>query len=384
MVDQDRFGKGASHGNCGFLSPSHALPLTVPGVVRKTVPLMFRKSSPFRVKLRWDPALWYWLFRFALRSRTEPMMEAARARNSLLQLSQELYEEIIREEALECEFERRGCLFVFKGERQMTDYEKVNQLLEEFGVAAVRYEGAELNVLEPALQDGMAGGWHHTADSHLRPDKLMNSLHTVLVRMGVKVYEQTRCEGFASQAGRAEAIHTSEGDLDADVFVLATGAWTPFLNRWLGTKIPIQPGKGYSITMTKPQKCPYHPLMFPECKVGVTPLQTSYRLGSTMEFAGFDTTLDPARLEAIKRAAGQYLQEPYGDRVEETWYGWRPMTYDGKPVIDRAPALKNVYIATGHNMLGISMAPATGKLIANLLVGEKPPIDLEPFSLKRF
>jgi D-amino-acid dehydrogenase len=172
--------------------------------------------------------------------------------------------------------------------------------------------------------------------------------------------------------------------MPAEAFVFATGAWTPLLGRELGCQIPIQPGKGYSITMPRPALCPEHPLLFEEHRVGVTPMRTGYRLGSTMEFAGYDATLNHGRLALLKAGASHYLHEPFCDPVVEEWFGWRPMTWDSLPIIDRSPALANVWIAAGHNMLGVSMAPATGKLVAELLAGDTPHVDPRPYSAMRF
>ena len=148
--------------------------------------------------------------------------------------------------------------------------------------------------------------------------------------------------------------------------------------------MPIQPGKGYSLTMPRPSICPAVPLIFPETRVAVTPFQTGYRLGSTMEFAGYDATLNPRRLQLLRDGARPYLREPEAEPVEEAWFGWRPMTTDGLPIIDRGPALSNVMIAAGHGMLGLSMAPATGKLVAELLNGDEPHLDPGPYRVGRF
>ena len=173
--------------------------------------------------------------------------------------------------------------------------------------------------------------------------------------------------------GRAHRPHvTPRGELAADLFVVAAGAWTPLLNRQLGCRVPIQPGKGYSMTMPRPAVCPKIPLIFPETRVAVTPFQSGYRLGSTMEFAGYDDSIRPERLQLLKDGSADYLHEPYCEPVLEEWFGWRPMTYDSLPIIDRSPTYENVYIAAGHNMLGLSMATATGKLIAELAGGQRP------------
>jgi D-amino-acid dehydrogenase len=179
-------------------------------------------------------------------------------------------------------------------------------------------------------------------------------------------------------------VTTSLGELRARWFVVATGAWTPTFARWLGCRIPIQPGKGYSITMARPARCPRTPMIFDEHRVAVTPMASGYRLGSTMEFAGFDERLNRRRLAYLKEAAAIYLHEPACEPVFEEWAGFRPMTYDSRPIIDRAPALANVFIAAGHSMLGLSMAPGTGRLIAELINGEAPSLDLAPYAASRF
>jgi D-amino-acid dehydrogenase len=201
---------------------------------------------------------------------------------------------------------------------------------------------------------------------------------------GVVIREQCRFERFLHKGGRAQAAVTNQGEFPAHAFVVATGALTPRLNKQLGRRIPIQPGKGYSITMRRPQRCPAIPLIFPETRVAVTPLQSGYRLGSTMELAGYDETLNRERLQLLKDGAAPYLHEPFTEAVEEEWFGWRPLTYDGVPIVDRLPKMENVLIAAGHNMEGVTMSPATGKLAAELLSGAPPHIPLGPYRLARF
>ena len=179
-------------------------------------------------------------------------------------------------------------------------------------------------------------------------------------------------------------MKTSSGEVGADGFVVAMGAWTPLLNEELGCRVPIQPGKGYSMTMRRPNICPTIPLIFPETKVAVTPMQSGYRLGSMMEFAGYDESLRPQRLELLKRGAEGFLKEPYRDEIEEKWFGWRPMTFDGVPIIDFSPAMKNVLIAAGHNMIGMSTGPGTGRLVGEMMSGQETHIDPRKYGLTRF
>ena len=389
LIDRGRIGGGCSHGNCGFVSPSHVLPLAVPGAVRYALASMFRKNSPFHIKPRLDWRLWTWLFRFARRCNASDMLAAGHACHALLESSRRLYQELIARESLNCEWQTEGLLFVYDTQRGFDAYARTDDILaEHFDLPARRYEGEALTELEPALRPGLAGAFFYDDDAHLRPDRLMAEWRRVLDARGVQIIENCEFEVFADPTGHSgrsvsRAI-TSQGDLAADVFVIATGSWTPLLARHIGYRLPIQPGKGYSMTMPRPAVCPRIPMLLMEHRVGVTPMQSGYRLGSTMEFAGYDTSLRPERLELLRRGAAACLREPYCEPIEEAWYGWRPMTYDSVPVIDRSPKYDNLYLAAGHNMLGLSMSPATGKLVAELIAGETPHVDPAPYSISRF
>jgi D-amino-acid dehydrogenase len=385
VLDRGEFGKGCSHGNCGFVCPSHVLPLTVPGAVRAALKALVSRNAPFSIKPRLDPGLWAWLIRFARRCNVADMMEAGRALQALLNSSRGLYDQLMKEEPFDCEWQARGLLVVFLHREAMEHHAETDRSLREsFDLGAERYDGDRLTELEPALKPGLAGGWVYKGDAHLRPDKLMSSWRRVLEARGVTVREHCEVTGLVREHGRARAVETSQGEMAADVFIVATGAWTPLLSAGLGCRVPIQPGKGYSITMPRPAKCPSMPLIFDEHRVAVTPWASGYRLGSTMEFAGYDTSLNRERLELLREGARPYLHEPYCEPVLEEWYGWRPMTSDSKPIIDRSPALPNVLIAAGHNMIGVATAPATGKLVAEMLSGDRPHIDPAPFAVGRF
>ncbi len=385
IFEKNQFGMGCSHANCGLIVPSHVLPLAVPGAVLRNIRKVFSSNSPLRIRMRFDPSLWMWLLRFAGRCKTHHMMEAGRARQEMLAASMQLYTELIEQGELECEWQKQGTLLVFRTKRGFEEYAQTEELLRtSFDLHPTRYDGDELIRLEPSLQPGLAGAWHFESDAHLRPESVLSSWRKTLEASGVTVREGCEVKSIDRSNGRARALVTSEGEIGADAVVIAAGALTPFLQEQLGCRIPIQPGKGYSITMPRPPTCPKIPLIFEEHSVAVTPWKSGYRLGSTMEFAGYDAKIHPRRLEFLREAARHYLHEPTCDPVEEEWCGWRPMTYDGKPIIDRSPTMENTLIAAGHNMLGMSMAPSTGKLVAEILNGEHPHIDPSPYSAARF
>jgi D-amino-acid dehydrogenase len=385
LVDRAGVGSGSSHGNCGFICPSHILPLAEPGMVSKGIKSLFARNSPFAIKPRLDPALWSWLLHFAARCNERDMIAAGHGIQALLESSLPLYRELIDGERLDCEFESRGMLFAYRSKHEMDAYAATDRLMTEaFACPARRCDGDELALLEPALRPGLAGGWFYHDDAHLRPDKLMQSWRQSIAARGAVIHENCSFNSFRSQNGRASVALTQHGELPADLFVVATGAWTPLLNQQLGCKVPIQPGKGYSLTMPRPAVCPTIPLIFPETRVAVTPFKSGYRLGSTMEFAGYDDSIRTERLQLLKDGSAGYLHEPYCEPILEKWFGWRPMTYDSLPIIDRTPFHENVFIAAGHNMLGLSMATATGKLIAELASGITPHIDPSPYRVSRF
>lgn len=385
VLDAGSIGGGCSHGNCGFICPSHVLPLATPGTLWPALRTMFRRDSPVYVRPRWDPALWAWLCRFALCCRREPMLPAATARKALLSSSMQLYRELIAAEKLDVEWEDRGLLLVYKSPRHFDAYGKAAEFIRaEFGIAATRLDPTGLAKLEPALRPDMAGAWHYTCDAHLRPDRLMTAMASLLAGRGVELIPQTQVNRINLNQGRASSIDTNRGSMTADAIVLATGAETPALAAQLGCRIPIQPGKGYSITLSRPRVSPTTPLIFEEYHVAVTPWSSGLRIGSTMEFVGYDRTINRRRIELFKRAAAEYLVDPPFGPVAEEWCGWRPMTFDDVPYIGRAPRVENVVVAAGNGMIGMATATATGKLAAEIVSRVEPHIDPAPYSLQRF
>ncbi len=385
VIDRRTIGGACSRGNCGLICPSHVLPLTEPGAFKIAIKSMMTPNSAFRVKPRMAPALWSWLWNFSRRCNHSSMIQAAHAIQALLTSAMREYEQLVEREDVECEWQRKGLLFTYKSEKELDGYEKTNRLLaEHFGEPAKRLNSAESLALEPALKSSVAGSWFYEHDAHLRPDVLMQSLRKKLEATGTKFIENCEFQRLTGSGAIADRVETSLGTFRADAFLVASGAWTPLLHEQLRCRIPIEPGKGYSITMPRPAICPAIPIIFPEHRVAVTPMLSGYRLGSIMEFAGYDDSIRPERLELLRKGAEHYLQEPHCEPQTDSWYGWRPMTYDSLPVIDRTPGWNNVWIAAGHNMLGLSMAPATGRLIAELIGESEPHLDPKPYSASRF
>ena len=386
VIDRGRFGAGCSHGNCGYVCPSHVLPHAGPGAVWATLRTLLHRNSPLVVRPGFLLRNFGWFLGFARRCNRRDMLAAATGIQALLNSSRKLYDDLLAAEGIDCEWDACGLLFAFHTRTAFEHYATTDRLLrEQFGVPAERYDAAEVVALEPALRaDAVSGGYLYRSDAQLRPDVLMRELRRVLDRLGVEVREDCELTGFAHAGPTATAARTTRGDIPASAFVVAAGAWVPLLNRHLGCRIPIVPGKGYSVTMPRPTVCPAYPMIFEEHRVAVSPFRSGFRIGSTMEFAGYDATLNRGRLGLLRDAAKLYLRDPGTGPAAEEWWGWRPMVYDGLPVIDRSPSYGNVLVAAGHGMLGLSMAPATGRLVAELLTGRPPHVDPAAYRLARF
>jgi D-amino-acid dehydrogenase len=384
LLEQGKIGLGSSHGNCGTLTPSHAAPLAAPGVIAKALRWMLKPDAPLYVAPRFDPALWRWLWRFSRRCNARDCHQATQAKAALLDTSRVLIEQLIREQELDCEFAADGVLYAFADPRERDATLAALPLLHEVGIVTEAWDAATLAANEPSLRDGLAGGLFFPGDASLRPDRFVSELARLAREAGCELVEDCAVLGFRRERGRVVGIDTTHGRQRGRDVLIATGAWSPVLAKQLGFALPIQPGKGYSITWDAQRAPPRRPLLLKERSVCVTAWGSGFRLGSTMEFSGYDTTLNRARLDALERAAREYLRDPpRGVRCEE-WYGWRPMTWDDLPILGRAPGSDNLWLATGHGMLGVSMSVVTGRLIADLMCGRDPIIDPAPYSAQRF
>jgi len=383
LLERSRIGAGASHGNCGTITPSHAAPLAEPGLIPKALRWMLQGDAPLYIRPRLDWQLLSWLMRFAQRCNRRDWLATAQVKAGLLQHSRRLLGDLVTQESLDCEFSNSGLLYVYRDQASAAEAEAKAQAFAEFGVVAQPWSPARLAREEPVLKPGLAGGLFFPGDAQLRPDRLVSELLRVVFGMGVRI--ETGCEVLGIQS-QADGVHvrTERGDFQAPHAVLATGAWSPRLAQQLDLKLPIQPGKGYSITYAARDEAPRRPLVLKERSVCVTAWQSGFRLGSTMEFSGYDASLNRRRLDALERGASEYLRGQIGVDKREEWYGWRPMTYDDLPIIGPAPGHPRLVLATGHGMLGVSLAAITGLLVEEIIDGRPPSIGIAPLGAQRF
>lgn len=383
ILEKNTVGGATSHGNCGTITPSHAIPLAAPGMITKALKYMTQADAPFYVKPSTDLALLEWLLRFSLNCNMKDMRKGALAKSQLLNRSRGLLQETIDEHQMQCNFSASGVMYAFKSQQGMDEMLHELPILKECSVDAEVLMAEQLALREPALKP-MHGAVYFPGDAHFRPDAYCAELARVVRELGGIIEEQCEVQSLQCMAGRIQSVQTDRGSFVANNVVMAMAVWSSALAKSIDINLPIQPGKGYSITYSKPELMPNTPLVLFERSVCVTAWADGYRLGSTMEFSGFDDKLNAKRLAALERGAHEFLHEPFGDEVKERWYGWRPMTYDDLPIIGQSPKHENLYLATGHGMLGMSMSAITGQLIAELVTNQKPSINLLPFSAGRF
>jgi len=386
VIDAGRVGGGSSHGNCGTITPSHAPPLAAPGMVAHALRMMLTPDAPLYVRPRLDPVLWQWMWRFARRCNRRDWEASARAKFTLLDDSRRRLAGWIGQYALDCEFSESGEDYVFRDPRMFEREQHDLHLLRELGIDVEVLDGAAYEATEPALKPGVAGAIRFSGDAALRPDRYVAELARTVVERGGTVVEHDALQSLRP-ADHGIELDSGTGRLSARDVVIASGAWSPRLANVIGLpwlRRAMQPGKGYSTTWSAPPLVPKRPLVLRERSVCVTAWGSAFRLGSTMEFSGFDETLNQRRLGALERGAAEYLHHPVGTELRERWFGWRPMSCDDIPIIGRAPGHSHLWLATGHGMMGVGMSAGTGQLLADLLSERTPSVDPAPFSPSRF
>jgi D-amino-acid dehydrogenase len=388
VLEAGTVGSGSSHGNCGTITPSHAMPLAAPGTVGRALHWMLSPDAPLYIKPRFDPALWAWLLRFAGRCNRSDWLQAAAGKAAILEASRQALPDWISRHQLDCEFVASGMDHVFRSAKSLAEFDEDLHALAEFGIGCERIDGADYQRQELALRDGVVGAVRFPGDASLRPDRYVAELARALREAGGEIVEHCEVQGVIAENDTMRVDSTRGMHRTRDA-LLATGAWSPRLARSLSPILPMlrkamQPGKGYSITYERPVLTPQRPLVLHERSVCVTTWGSGFRLGSTMEFSGYDATLNRRRLDALERGAREYLRESVGPSKREEWFGWRPMTFDDLPIIGRVPGQSHLWLATGHGMLGVSMSVATAQLVADLVTGRTPAIDPAPYRAERF
>ncbi|HEY2772249.1 MAG TPA: FAD-dependent oxidoreductase [Solirubrobacteraceae bacterium] len=381
VVESNRVGSGASSGNAGWLSPAQAGPLPEPGLIGGGLRMLLDRTSALYVAPRTLPALAPWLLRFATYCTPSAYAAGAKALSALGVRVFELVDEL----GLELELHRDGLLAVAPHERTARQFLESIRPMAQPGleIPSELVSGPAVHSYEPALVERMRAGVSVPQHWHVRPEQFVAALADRVRGQGAEIIEGAEVQDIETSGTRISAVRTAAGVLEADQVLLAAGAWSPRVARMVGLKLPVAPGKGYSFTV-RPQTPLRHAVLLLDVHVGCSPLNDgTVRVAGTMEFSGVNARLDRRRLEAIadgaEAALGPWLQAP-----AHPWTGLRPIAPDGLPIIDRAPQLENLWIATAYSMLGMTLSlPAAEQLSAFMASGRRPTL-LEPFRADRF
>lgn len=377
---------GCSFGNAGMIVPSHFVPLAAPGMVAMGLKWMWNPESPFYVKPRLDLALMSWGWKFWRASTAAHVAKSAPLIRDLSFASRACFEELAALPGNDFGLVKRGLLMLCKTQHTLDDEAKMAARARELNIPAEVLDAAALAALEPNVRMDVAGAILFPQDCHLSPARFMAGLERDLAEMGATFSYDTEVSGFRVTNRRIDAVHSNRGDFFADEYVLCGGSWSPAVAKDLRVSLPMQAGKGYSLTVTKPRQLPEHCAIFTEARVAVTPMNGTLRFGGTMEIAGISDTINPARIRGIVKAVPNYFPEftPEDFADIKPWSGLRPCSPDGMPYLGRLRAYENLATATGHAMMGLSLGPITGKIMAQILHGERPQFDLSLLAPDRF
>lgn len=385
LVEKDDIAAGSSYGNAGLIVPSHVIPLAAPGVPRQGLKWMFDAESPLYIKPRPNLALMRWMWHFLVACRKAPMQHTISVLSELNRFGLGLHQELANIDGLDFGYEQKGGLYLYNTDNGFKKGVKGAHLLKEVGVQTqVLSDLDAVRSIEPQVSESIIGGVYYPDDTHLIPDRFVHQMAQLVESRGVCIKTNTEVLHMETSGNRLSTVITTKGDFKSDWVVLAAGAWSPIISRTLGFELPVQPAKGYSITVKRPTTSPSLPIYFGEQKVVATPMDDMLRFAGTLELAGHDLSINQRRVAAIRRASQEYLLGMNDLELIETWRGLRPLTPDTLPIIGATQRYPNLILATGHGMLGMSLAPVTGKLVAQIVVGEKSDKFVESFRMERF
>lgn len=385
VLEKDRVGHGCSFGNAGWLTPSQAVPLANPALLFKSFKWMLDPESPLYIQPRLDPQYLRWLLGFLLSSRKSKFVPGAMALVELCRASVDMWEQLEQRAPESFGFERHGLLAVYEKPASFEAAHTGNELIARAGAKVVRWSADEVRDREPAIIGKTVGGYYFPEDAHCKPYEAVRALAAEATAAGVTFVEGAEVFRISQPSGTApRVLTTTHGEFSAEKILLAAGSWSEDLGRMLDLRVPILGAKGYSMLLPKANPHPKSSIYLIERKVAVNPHKDALRISGTLELVKNDFSINQRRVNVILRGAKGMLNIGDTPVINDLWRGLRPCTPDGMPLIGKARGRGDVWLATGHQMAGLKTAPATGVLLAQLMSGEKPSFNPEPFRADRF
>ena len=381
VIDKGDLTDNCSFGNAGMIVPSHFVPLAAPGMISQGIRWMFDSKSPFYVKPSLGGGLPAWGLKFLKKSTTKHVEASALPLRDLSLLSKQLFQQLANEPDFDFELKNNGILAFYKTEKAGEEEAHLAARATELGLDMAVLTKAECQALQPKLELDVLGAVHYRCDAHLYPVKLMQALLKYLEQNGVKIVRNQEVTGINAAGNKITSLSTGAKEWKADQYILATGSWSPAVAKLLNLNISLMPGKGYSFMEPEPAQRMTIPALLCEARVAITPMNGQLRYGGTMEIAKINSQVNMNRVEGIVRSIPKYFPDlkPAIPDVKDIWYGFRPSSPDGLPYIGRSDRFQNLVIATGHGMMGLSLGPATGLLVSQIIKEEKTEIDIKAF-----
>lgn len=385
IIDRTNMDSGTSWINAGYISPGHIIPLSAPGVMKKGIKWMFNSASPLFIKPRLDMDFLNWAWKFNKSCNQKHVTNSIPVIKEIAVLSQELYKDIKEIEHFNFHMEKKGLLMLCQTDALLEEELITTKLAKEAGLEANMLSMDELKALEPDVKLNVKGASIYHCDAHCTPMEFMAEMKALLRKRGVAFLTNESVSVLKHANGSISKVITDKRSIKASEVIMAAGSWTGTLAKQLGVRIPMQAGKGYSISSFREHGISM-PAILAEAKVAVTPMNGFTRFAGTMEIAGISETINKRRVDAIASAASRYYPNIQIDTIEKdkATSGLRPLSADGLPYIGRTEKYSNLLVATGHAMMGWSMATATGKLVSEIISDKKTSLNLAPFSIERF
>jgi D-amino-acid dehydrogenase len=386
ILEKNTLDNNCSYGNAGMIVPSHFTPLAAPGIVAQGIKWMFNSKSPFYVRPSLNPRMINWGLKFLKHANRSHVEQHATEIRDLNLYSSRLYDELAQEEGFDFELKQNGILMMYKSKEMQHEEIELAHRAQDLGLDVDILEGNTVQELEPNLKLDVLGAILYRCDGKLYPPKLMRQLIHYLKAAGVVFFEETEVHKFITTGNKVKEAISNKGSFQADAFVLTGGAYLPQLTSKLHLNTPLMPGKGYSF-MYQPEKenTLNHAALLLEARVAVTPMNGQIRFSGTMELGPANDRIYENRVRGIVESIPKYYPELKVDYPsEKIWYGYRPCSPDGLPYLGRLKKFDNVLVAGGGGMMGLSLGPAYGKVVADLLAGQKIEAEIAGFRPDRF
>lgn len=383
VIEKSDFTKTCSYGNAGLIVPSHIIPLAAPGMISMGLKWMFNPGSPFGFKPSLSKDLISWIWKFYKSSNKMHVEKSKIPLRDFNLLSKELYQELSK--SFDFHLKNTGILLMFKTEEAGRHEIETGIEARRLGLDIEILNGKEVQEIEQ-IETNVAGAVYFKCDSHIYPGKLLTAIIDHLKNNNTVILDNTEIINFELKNGEITTVITKDKKFEADYFVLSGGMWSNKLSGKLNINIPLQSGKGYSITLQNFKNPPKYPSLLLETRAAVTPMGNDLRLAGTMELGSNNDKINFKRVKGYLSRMKDYYPgiDPIIPNAKEIWFGHRPCSPDGLPYIGRSKMFKNLIFATGHAMMGLSLGPATGKLVQEIIDDKKTSVNLTPFNPERY